>query len=363
MADKGFWTGKRVFVTGHTGFKGSWLSIWLDALGAEVTGYALAPPTEPNLFDLCRVDRLVHSVIADVRDADRLAAAVAGARPEIVFHLAAQSIVRDSYKNPVETYATNVLGTAHLLHAVRSCGDVKAFVNITSDKCYENREWIWGYREPEPLGGYDPYSSSKACSELVTAAYRASFFNPEDPTGHKAGIATARAGNVIGGGDFAPDRLLPDCVRAILKGEPIRLRNPDAIRPWQHVLEPLSGYLLLARKLHGDCRAFAGAWNFGPEDSDIRPVSWVVDRFCRLWGSGASHVKDEGRHPHEARLLKLDCSKARTELGWGPRWGIGKALEMSVEWTKAFAARERDLFALCRSQIAAYGDPHEACLA
>jgi CDP-glucose 4,6-dehydratase len=217
MADRGFWAGKRVFVTGHTGFKGSWLSIWLHALGAEVTGYALPPPTDPSLYDLCRVDRMVRSVIADVRDADRLAAAVAGARPEIVFHLAAQPIVRESYRNPVETYATNVLGTAHLLQAVRSCGDVKAFVNVTSDKCYENREWAWGYRECEPLGGYDPYSSSKACSELVTAAYRASFFNPADPSGNNAGIATARAGNVIGGGDFATDRLLPDCIRAILK--------------------------------------------------------------------------------------------------------------------------------------------------
>lgn len=359
MADRSFWQGKRVFVTGHTGFKGSWLSIWLHALGAEVTGYALAPPTDPSLFDLCRVDRLVHSVIADVRDADRLAAAVAGARPEIVFHLAAQPIVRESYRDPLATYATNVLGTAHLLQAVRACADVKAVVNVTSDKCYENREWVWGYRENEPLGGYDPYSSSKACSELVTAAYRASFFNPSDPSGHQSGIASARAGNVIGGGDFAQDRLLPDCIRSILNGEPIRLRNPESTRPWQHVLEPLSGYLLLARKLHADPGRFAGAWNFGPDDADVRPVAWVVDRFCRLWGSGASRVRDEGSHPHEARFLKLDCSKAGAELGWHPRWPIGKALEMSVEWTKAFAAREGDLHSLCLSQIAAYGDPRE----
>ncbi|HEX7519280.1 MAG TPA: CDP-glucose 4,6-dehydratase, partial [Candidatus Deferrimicrobium sp.] len=300
--------------------------------------------------------------LADVRDEGRLAAAVAEARPEIVFHLAAQPIVRESYKNPVETYATNVLGTAHLLQAVRSCSDVKAFVNVTSDKCYENREWVWGYRESEPLGGYDPYSSSKACSELVTEAYRASFFNPVDPSGHKAGIASARAGNVIGGGDFSPDRLLPDCVRAILSGDPIRLRNPEATRPWQHVLDPLSGYLLLARKLHEDNRTFAGAWNFGPDDSDVRSVSWVVDRFCQLWGVGASRAPDEGRHPHEARSLKLDCSKAKMKLGWHPRWGIDKALELVVDWTKAFAAREGDLLSLCLSQIAAYGDPQGACV-
>jgi CDP-glucose 4,6-dehydratase len=359
MAVRNFWQGKRVFVTGHTGFKGSWLSMWLHALGAEVTGYALSPPTDPSLFDLCKVDRLVHSVIADVRDAGRLASAVAGARPEIVFHLAAQPIVRESYRNPLETYATNVLGTAHLLEAVRSCGDVRAVVNVTSDKCYENREWVWRYRESEPLRGYDPYSSSKACSELVTAAYRASFFNPADSSGHRAGIASARAGNVIGGGDFAPDRLLPDCIRAILKGEPVRLRSPEATRPWQHVLEPLSGYLLLARKLHGDPQAYGEAWNFGPEDSDVRPVSWVVDRFCRLWGGGASRVQDGGRHPHEAKFLKLDCSKARAELGWCPRWGIDKALEMVVGWTKAYADREGDLLSLCLSQIAAYGDPCE----
>ncbi len=362
MADRSFWTGKRVFVTGHTGFKGGWLSIWLNALGAEVTGYALAPPTDPSLYDLCRVDLLVRSVIADVRDADRLAAALAGARPEIVFHLASQPIVRESYRDPVGTYATNLLGTAHLLQSVRSCGDVKVVLNVTSDKCYENREWVWGYRESEPLGGYDPYSSSKACSELITAAYRASFFNPEDPCSHKAGIASARAGNVIGGGDFATDRLLPDCIRAILKGEPIRLRNPEATRPWQHVLEPLSGYLLLARKLHEAPRVFSGAWNFGPDDRDVRPVSWVVDRFCELWGSGASRVQDESRHPHEARFLKLDCSKAKAELGWRPRWDIDKTLEMSVAWTKAFAAGSEYLRSLCLSQIAAYGDPHEPCV-
>ena len=360
MADKSFWNGKRVFVTGHTGFKGAWLSIWLHSLGAEVTGYALPPPTDPSLYDLCRVDRLVNSVIADVRDAGRLAAAVAAARPEIVFHLAAQPIVREAYRNPVETYSTNVLGTVHLLEAVRSCKSVRAVVNVTSDKCYENREWVWGYRESEPLGGYDPYSSSKACSELVTAAYRASFFNPADPSGQKAGIASARAGNVIGGGDFAPDRLLPDCVRAVLNGEPIRLRNPEATRPWQHVLEPLSGYLLLARSLHGEERTFAGAWNFGPEDADVRPVSWVVDRFCRLWGCGASRARDEGAHPHEARFLKLDCSKAKGELRWYPRWGIEKALEMMVEWTKAFASGDRDLLSPCLSQIADFGDSQGA---
>lgn len=361
MAVRGFWAGKRVFVTGHTGFKGSWLSIWLHALGAKVTGYALPPPTDPSLYDLCRVDRLLHSIIADVRDTARLAAAVAANRPEIVFHLAAQPIVRESYKNPVETYSTNVLGTVNILQAIRSCSDVKAFVNVTSDKCYENREWVWGYRESEPLGGYDPYSSSKACSEMVTAAYRSSFFNPANPSGHDAGIASARAGNVIGGGDFAPDRLLPDCVRAILGGVPIHLRNPEATRPWQHVLEPLSGYLLLARKLHEDGRAFAGGWNFGPDESDVKPVSWVVGRFCRLWGDGAFVAPEGERHPHEARSLKLDCSKAKAELGWRPRWGIDEALERVVDWTKAFAVPGGgDLLSLCQSQIAAYGEPQGA---
>lgn len=360
MTDSLFWRGKRVFLTGHTGFKGSWLSIWLHSLGAEITGYALPPPTVPSLYGLCRVDRLGNSVIADVRDADRMREAVARAEPEIVFHLAAQSIVRESYRIPVDTYATNVLGTVHLLEAVRSCASVKALVNVTSDKCYENREGSRGYRERDPLGGYDPYSSSKACSELVTSAYRSSFFNPQNASDRKVCIASARAGNVIGGGDFAPDRLLPDCVRAILGGEAIRLRNPGAIRPWQHVLEPLSGYLLLARHLYDNGSAFAGAWNFGPEETDVRPVAWVVDRFCQLWGNDASRVLDDGSHPHETHTLKLDSSKAKSELLWRPRWDIETALERVVEWTKAFASRDGNLFSLCLSQIAAYGVPQGA---
>lgn len=343
-----FYQGKRVFITGHTGFKGSWLCLWLHSMGAKVTGYALSPPTKPSLYELCWVDELISSIIADVRDFDTLSRAMVEAKPEIVIHMAAQPLVRDSYKNPVETYSINVMGTVHLLEAVRACQSVKAVINVTTDKVYENRERGWGYRENEPLGGYDPYSSSKACSELVTAAYRSSFFfNPS------TAIASARAGNVIGGGDWGKDRLIPDCIRAFLTGEPVHLRNPNAIRPWQHVLEPLSGYLLLAQRLLEDGARFADAWNFGPEDQDARDVEWVVARLCDKWGSGAEYTIDTGEYPHEATYLKLDCSKASVYLNWRSRWNLDTTIDATVRWTKAYQDG-LDLRQICLKQIEEY---------
>jgi CDP-glucose 4,6-dehydratase len=355
MTTTEFWAGKKVFLTGHTGFKGSWLAIWLHALGADVTGYALEPPTIPSLFELARVGELVTSIIADVRDLERLKMEMLRAAPEIVIHMAAQPLVRDSYKIPVETYATNVMGTVHLLEAVRQTPTVRGVVNVTTDKVYENREWVWGYRENEPMGGYDPYSNSKGCSELVTAAYRSSYFNPREYGNHGVAVATARAGNVIGGGDWAADRLIPDVVRAILADEPVRIRNPRAIRPWQHVLEPLSGYLLLAERLWEDGGRFAQGWNFGPLEEDARPVEWLVERLCAGWGEGARYELDRGEHPHEAHYLKLDCSKARAELGWHPRWGLERTLDSIVDWMKVYRGGG-DLRAACLRQIKAYGD-------
>ncbi|WP_049762617.1 CDP-glucose 4,6-dehydratase [Citrifermentans bemidjiense] len=353
LLDSCFWRGKKVFLTGHTGFKGGWLSLWLSMLGAQVTGYALTPPTVPSLFELCRVGETVDSVIGDVRDAEKLAAALKAAAPEIVIHMAAQPLVRDSYLNPVETYGINVMGTVHLLDAVRRCQGVKAVVNVTTDKCYENREWIWGYRENEPMGGYDPYSNSKGCSELVTSAYRNSFFNPASYQSHGVAVATARAGNVIGGGDWAADRLVPDAIGALMRGEPIRIRNPHAIRPWQHVLEPLSGYLLLAQRLYEEGPRFASAWNFGPSDDDAKPVEWIVRNLCAVWGGDPSYQVDDGEHPHEAHYLKLDCSKACSELAWQPRWKLEEALERIVDWTRAYL-NDEDLREVCFQQITAY---------
>lgn len=352
MIDRSFWKNKKVFITGHTGFKGSWLCLVLHQLGASTYGYALKPPTEPSLFELGGIDRFVHSTIADVRDGQALSSAMRAAEPDIVIHMAAQPLVRDSYKIPVETYSINVMGTVNLFEAVETCPSVKAAVNVTTDKCYENKEWVRGYREQEPLGGYDPYSNSKACSELVTAAYRNSYFNPTDRGKHAVGIATARAGNVIGGGDWASDRLIPDCVRSLLKNETITIRNPRAIRPWQHVLEPLSGYLQLAQALYRDGSVFSEAWNFGPDERDARPVEWIVRTLCAKWGSGAFEV-DKGNHPHEAHYLKLDCSKVKARLGWQPRWSLERSLDSIVEWTRAYEGK-KPVLDVCMKQIEAY---------
>lgn len=347
--------GKKVFITGHTGFKGSWLCLWLHALGAEVTGYALGPPTDPSLFEIARIGELITSIHGDVRDLGGLQRAMAKAEPEIIIHMAAQPLVRDSYTEPRETYEINVMGTVNLLEAVRSCLGVKAVINVTTDKCYENREWVWGYRENEPMGGYDPYSNSKACSELVTVAYRNSFFNPEKYTEHGVAVASVRSGNVIGGGDWAMDRLLPDCVRAVLQSEPIIIRSPQAIRPWQHVLEPLAGYLMLARALYEQGPRYAEGWNFGPDDKDAKTVEWIVKQFCDAWGEGIAYHLDSGDHPHEAHYLKLDCSKAKSELGWWPQGDLEKAINAIIDWTRAYRDGQ-DMRAFCLGQIKEYED-------
>ena len=336
--DANFWRGKRVFLTGHTGFKGSWLSLWLQSLGAELTGFALAPPTHPSLFDEANVATGMMSILGDVRDLVALQAALDKARPEIVIHMAAQPLVRYSYQNPVETYAVNVMGTVHLLEAVRHTPSVRAVVNVTTDKCYENKEWHWGYREDEPMGGFDPYSNSKGCSELVTRAYRQSFFQAGASS---VALASARAGNVIGGGDWAADRLVPDILRALEKKQTASIRNPNATRPWQHVLEPLSGYLSLAKKLFtSQTQTFAEAYNFGPREEDAKPVQWIVKNVCAAWGNTAQWEQQAGEHPHEAHYLKLDISKAKARLGWQPRWSLDAALAKIVEWHLAYLNKD-----------------------
>jgi len=345
-----FWRGRRVFVTGHTGFKGSWLCLWLQRLGAEVTGYALPPTTQRNLFDTASVARDMHSVIGDIRDAARLREAMAVARPEVVIHMAAQALVRESYASPVETYSVNVIGTAQVLETVRTCPSVRAVVNVTTDKCYENSEWHWGYRETDRLGGFDPYSSSKASAELVTSAYRSSFFvGSERPVA----LASARAGNVIGGGDWSRDRLIPDILAAIETGQSVCIRNPDSVRPWQHVLQPLSGYLTLAECLCSNAgHSYAEAWNFGPVDDDARPVRWIVEKMLERWGSG-SWVRDTQPQPHEATYLKLDCSKAHARLSWRPRWTLSDAVEAIVDWQHAYL-RSLDMRTFTLAQIACF---------
>ncbi|MGB4346456.1 MAG: CDP-glucose 4,6-dehydratase [Burkholderiaceae bacterium] len=348
-----FWQGKRVLLTGHTGFKGSWLSLWLQSMGVDLVGYALAPPTQPSLFDVAEVGKGMRSVIGDIQDLARLQDVLAEHRPEIVIHMAAQPLVRHSYYNPVETYATNVMGTVHLLEAVRHTPGVKAVVNITTDKCYENREWVWGYRENEPMGGFDPYSSSKGCAELVSAAYRSSFFNTAHHAQHGVALATVRAGNVIGGGDWAADRLIPDILSSFEQGKPAHIRNPHAVRPWQHVLEPLRGYLTLAEQLHAHGPAFAEGWNFGPHDDDAQPVGWIVDQMVALWGEGAQWHTDTGQHPHEATYLKLDISKARSRLNWHPALRLPAALKLTTDWAKQ-RLNSADMRTLTLAQINAY---------
>jgi CDP-glucose 4,6-dehydratase len=353
MLNHSFWNGRRVFLTGHTGFKGSWLSLWLEALGANLTGYALDPPTQPSLFELAGAARTLRSIRGDIRDFSGLKTALADSCPEVIIHMAAQSVVRRGYEDPIETYSSNVMGTVNLLEAVRKLKHPAVIVNVTSDKCYMNREWVWGYREDEPMGGRDPYSSSKGCAELVTTAFQESFFPAASFEKHGVALASARAGNAIGGGDWTSDQLIPDIVRAFLAGQPCLIRNPSAVRPWQFVLEPLRGYLTLAERLREDPLRFASGWNFGPVDTDAKPVSWIADRLARSWGDHASWVHDSAMHPREAHFLKLDASKSKACLDWHPVLPLEQALDWVVEWYRAFQAGE-DLRARTLAQIERY---------
>lgn len=347
-----FWKDKRVFLTGHTGFKGSWMAIWLGSLGAKVTGYALEPESKECIYSLAGLKSKMNSVIGDVGNLDLLSKTMIECNPDVVIHMAAQPLVRESYRTPLETYEINVMGTAKVLESVRKCKNVKAVVNVTTDKCYENKEWDWGYREIDPVGGYDPYSSSKACSEIITGAYRNSFFNPAKYSEHGTAVGSARAGNVIGGGDTAVDRLIPDCIRAFRRGDNVSIRSPNAIRPWQHVLEPLGGYLSLAEHLCTGGAQFAEGWNFGPSEDDARSVDWIVKKMCGLWGENARYSIDGGEHVHEAHYLRLDCSKARARLGWTPKWSLQTALEKIVEWYRDI--QKSDVSEVCLKQIAQY---------
>jgi CDP-glucose 4,6-dehydratase len=347
------WQGRRVFLTGHTGFKGSWLALWLVSQGAAVRGFALDPGTEPNLFTAASVAGDIDDLRGDIRNYAAVEAAVAGFAPEVVFHLAAQPLVRLSYADPLGTYSTNVMGTAHVLESVRRTPSIRAVVCVTTDKCYQNQEWVWPYRETDPLGGYDPYASSKACAELVAAAYRNSFFSPDRSGEHTVAIATARAGNVIGGGDWSADRLIPDLIRGFRSRQPVLIRNPKAIRPWQHVLDPLHGYLVLAERLLTGSGQIASSYNFGPCDDDIWPVERIVTDAARLWGEGAAWLRDDSANPHEARLLRLDSSRARVHLAWQPRLNTQAALESTLAWYRAYEDG-RDMRRVTLAQIAAF---------
>jgi len=347
MIESGFWQGKRVYLTGHTGFKGSWLSLWLSSMGAIVKGYALNPPTSPSLFDVAHIADKIDSEIGDIRDLNQLRTSMVEFNPDIVIHMAAQPLVRLSYKEPLETYETNIMGTAKVLESARSCANLKSIVSVTTDKCYENKEWVWGYREDEPMGGHDPYSSSKGCAELVSSAYRRSFMQEQG-----VGLATARAGNVIGGGDWADDRLIPDILKAFEQNKPVVIRNPSSTRPWQHVLEPLSGYLVLAQALYESPTSYAEGWNFGPHDEDVKPVDWILNHMVASW-PGASWQLDQDAHPHEAGYLKLDVSKAKARLNWQPTWHLELTLEKIVKWRLSWLNKE-DMQALCVQEINEY---------
>jgi len=353
MINQSFWKNKRVFITGHTGFKGSWLSLWLNNLGAEVKGYALASATTPSLFEAARVEEKIDSEIGDIRNLEQLRTSMVSFNPDIMIHMAAQPLVRLSYSEPIETYDTNVMGTVKVLEAARSCSNLKSIVSVTTDKCYENREWVWGYREDEPMGGYDPYSSSKGCAELVTSAYRRSFMQEQG-----IGLASARAGNVIGGGDWAHDRLIPDILRAFEKSTPVIVRNPKSTRPWQHVLEPLSGYLMLAERLYDTPKDYAEGWNFGPHGDDVKPVDWILDRMVAQWGGGASWELDDASHPHEAGFLKLDISKAKAKLLWKPTWHLNETLERIIRWHQSWINQD-DMQAVCVNEIYQYMQDQE----
>lgn len=344
-----FWKNKKVFLTGHTGFKGSWLSLWLKDMGAIVKGYSLDVNTNPSLFVKANVSEGMHSEIGDIRDLEKLSKSINVFNPDILIHMAAQPLVRLSYKEPIDTYTTNVIGTVNVLEASRKCENLKAIVSVTSDKCYKNNEWDWAYRENEPMGGHDPYSSSKGCAEIITSAYRSSFFYSKN----SASIASARAGNVIGGGDWSNDRLIPDILKSFEKSKPVIIRNPTSIRPWQHVLEPLSGYLVLAQELYTNGSEFAEGWNFGPRNEDCKPVSWIIDEMVKYWGGNASWNLDETINPHEASFLKLDCSKAENRLKWKPKWTLKQTLKSIIDWHHVYL-NDGDVNAQCLKEIKKY---------
>ncbi len=348
-----FWKGKKVLITGHTGFKGAWLSLWLQDLGAKVIGISLDSPTTPSLYEQANVAKGMISLRQDIRNGEAIKQLFQQHKPEIVFHLAAQPLVRLSYREPVETYEINVMGTLHVLEGIRSVDSVRSAVMITTDKCYQNKEWVWGYRETDTLGGHDPYSSSKGAAELLISSYRNSYFPQDKYSEHKTAIASARAGNVIGGGDWAEDRLIPDIIKAFKNNEKVIIRNPKSTRPWQHVLEPLSGYLKLAEQLEKNGDQYAEAWNFGPAEIDARPVQWIVEKMAKLWGENANWINDKSEHPHEANYLKLDCSKAHMKLNWYPRWDLSETLLRIVEWHKLKDAHN-NYRKLCLTQINDY---------